>query len=693
MSSPLAETIATPAPESPPALGPPSRGLPALDAEWLEADGLGGFASGTVGLVRSRRYHALLLAAARPPTERFVLVGALDVWARTPRDCFALCQHEFSPSVMHPDGASRIAGFTSDPWPTWEFACDDGTRIRQEVCVVRGQPRVVVCWTLLASPGGQSTDKLDKGITLEVRPLLAGRDYHATHHENGVAQLLPTREGEAWVWRLYAGVPGVAVHASGAYTHEPCWYKRFLYREESARGFAGEEDLAPPGVFRLRLERDTPASLVLTAETPSADGAGTAPVPPSASTLLDRERARRATCGDALDRAADQYLVRRGPGASIIAGYPWFADWGRDTFIAMRGLCLARGRLDEARSILVGWAGAVSGGMLPNRFPDRGESPEYNSVDAALWYTVCVHEYLEASARRGLSLGPGERATLESAVHEIITHHIAGTRHGIRVDDDGLLAAGEPGVQLTWMDARVGERVITPRMGKPVEVQALWLAALWAAGRIRGHWAEQWSDVLARGVRSFREKFWNLRTGCLFDVVDDSHVPGQNDSAIRPNQLLAVGGLPVCVLGGERARSVVDVVERRLMTPMGPRSLDPASPSYAGRYEGGPELRDAVYHQGTVWPWLLGPFVEAWVRVRGSIRAARREARDRFVAPLLEHLRTSGLGHISEIADGDAPHTPRGCPFQAWSLGELIRLERFVLAEAGPASAPVPGLP
>ncbi|MCA9288385.1 MAG: glycogen debranching enzyme family protein, partial [Phycisphaerales bacterium] len=576
---------------------------PPLDAEWLETDGLGGFASGTVGLVRTRRYHALLLAAAKPPTERFVLVGGLDVWARTRGGRFALSQHEFSPGVTHPDGASRIRAFTADPWPTWEFACEDGTRIRQEICAVRGRARVVVRWTLMEAPRASSDGAEDDGVWLEVRPLLAGRDYHATHHENGAAQLLPVRVGDAWVWRVYPGVPGVAMHASGPYVHEPCWYKRFLHRDERSRGFACEEDLAAPGVFRLPLDTHRPASIVLTAETPTEAGSIRATDPAPADELLESEAARRRSVGGPLDLAAEQYIVQRGAGASIIAGYPWFADWGRDTLISMRGLCLARGRLETARSILLGWAGAVSRGMLPNRFPDKGETPEYNSVDAALWYVVCVHEYLEATARRGFGLAPGERATLERAVHEIITHHIDGTRHGIHVDDDGLLAAGEPGVQLTWMDARVGSRVITPRIGKPVEVQALWLASLWAGGRMRSEWGVQWSDRLEHGIRSFREKFWNDRSGCLFDVVDDNHEPGRTDPAIRPNQLLAVGGLPVCLLGGSQARRVVDAVETRLMTPMGPRSLDPDDPAYAGRYEGGPAERDGVYHQGTVWPW------------------------------------------------------------------------------------------
>jgi len=324
----------------------------------------------------------------------------------------------------------------------------------------------------------------------------------------------------------------------------------------------------------------------------------------------------------------------------------------------MRGLCLATGRIDEARSILREWAGSVSEGMVPNRFPDRGEAPEYNSVDASLWYVVAVHETLAAAGE--------EDARLRRAVDAILDGYSRGTRHGIAADMDGLLRAGEPGQQLTWMDARVDGRVITPRIGKPVEVNALWINALRVGGA-------RWKALHDRAAASFAERFWNEARGCLFDVVDPA------DDALRPNQVLAVGGLPFPVLQGERARRVVDVVEERLWTPLGLRSLAPGEPGYAPRYRGGVAERDGAYHQGTVWPWLLGPFVEAWVRVRGGDAPVRREARRKFLDPLLAQRDVAGLGHLPEIADADAPHLPRGCPFQAWSLGEALRLDRLVL--------------
>jgi predicted glycogen debranching enzyme len=389
-----------------------------------------------------------------------------------------------------------------------------------------------------------------------------------------------------------------------------------------------------------------------------------------------------------LHRAADAYLVKRGAGTTIVAGYPWFTDWGRDTFIALRGLCLATGRLDEAGRILVEWAGAVSEGMLPNLFPDGKVPPEYNSVDASLWYLIAVHEYFAARAAAGRRVAGSERTALQDAFGAILTGYARGTRFGIRADADGLLAAGVPGVQLTWMDAKVGDWVVTPRIGKPVEVQALWINALRIASRF-----SDVQDLLARATEAFERRFWNEADGCLYDVVDVDHRPGTADATLRPNQIFAVGGLPFPLLEGERARRVVDAVERRLWTPLGLRTLPPDHPDYRGRYEGGPLERDGAYHQGTAWPYLLGAFADAWVRVRGAGAGTIREARARFLEPLEAHLGEAGLLHVSEIADGDAPHTPRGCPFQAWSVAEMLRLEKVILAAPARARSRKPHSP
>ncbi|HEY6051123.1 MAG TPA: amylo-alpha-1,6-glucosidase, partial [Thermoanaerobaculia bacterium] len=329
--------------------------------------------------------------------------------------------------------------------------------------------------------------------------------------------------------------------------------------------------------------------------------------------------------------------------------------------------------------ILGGWAGAVSRGMLPNRFPDRGEEPEYNSVDASLWYAVAVHEYLRKCREAGRTVPGSDRARLLDALEQILEGYSAGTRFGIRADSDGLLAAGTEGTPLTWMDARAGGRAITPRIGKPVEVQALWINAL----TIGSAHSDRWAAPARRARDAFESRFWNPETGTLHDVVDADHRPGIVDDSFRPNQILAVGGLPYPALPIDRGRSVVDAVEKTLWTPRGLRTLAPEDPRYRGRYEGGVAERDGAYHQGTVWPWLAGPFVEAWVRVRGGSPDVRLEARARFLEPLLAATGDAGVGHLSEIADGDPPHAPRGCPFQAWSVGEALRLDLDVLAAGG----------
>ncbi len=636
-------------------------------AEWLETDGLGGFASGTVGGVRTRRYHALLMAAVHPPAGRYVLVNGLDAWLNTPNGTFAITSQVYAPGIIHPDRGDGPESFQPDPWPRWTLRARDDTTIEHECFVARETAATVLTWRL-AEPR--------RGVNLSVRPFFSGRDFHSLHHENGEFRFAPQVEPGRWVFEPYPGVPAVAVLSNGDYWHEPFWYRRFLYEAEQRRGLDALEDLAAPGTFRWDLTAGE-AVLILAAgaqrgaQLPKADDAVAC-----AAELRRAERRRRTAFATPLHRAADAYLVRRGEGKTIIAGYPWFGDWGRDTFIALRGLCLAAGRFDDARRILLEWSGWVSEGMLPNRFPDRGESPEYNSVDASLWFVICVSE-LEATADAGAGrLSRRDREALRGAVLAILAGYHRGTRYGIRCDEDGLLAAGVPGVQLTWMDAKIGDWVVTPRIGKPVEVQGLWLNALEFASRID----PAWRGPFDHGLDTFYRRFWNPEEGCLFDVVDVDHRPGAVDGAIRPNQILAAGGLPLTLLDPEPALRVVDVVERELLTPLGLRSLSRRDSRYAATYEGSPEQRDAVYHQGTAWPWLIGPFVEAWVRVRGNRAEVRAEARQRFLAPLREHLAHAGIGHVSEIADGDAPHTPRGCPFQAWSLGELMRAEAICAA-------------
>ena len=628
--------------------------MPDLRAEWLEADGLGGFASGTVGGERTRRYHALLLTASQPPAGRIVLVNGIDAWVETTSGRQALSSQRYTPDVVYPDGWRGIAAFTIEPWPTWTYALPDGTRITQEILVDHDGGETVLRWGRVAGSGA---------CRLSVRPLISGRDYHALHRENPAIALGGPIQGGNVAWRPYPGLPAIGALSNGAYAAQPDWFRNFLYTAERDRGLDCVEDLASPGCFNFDL--DTPAVLILRV----GDGLSVR-ADAHAATLEAAERRRRAAARSPLARSALSYLVDRGTGRTILAGFPWFTDWGRDTFIAMRGLLLATGRLAEAEAVLGAWTGLVSEGMLPNRCTDAGGAPEYNSVDASLWFVVAVHDFLHEAEAAGYA--PRDEAALAAAVDAILSGYARGTRYGIGLDTDGLIRAGVPGVQLTWMDAKVGDWVVTPRIGKPVEVQALWINALHIAQR----WSARWVAAEASARDAFAAKFADPATGALVDVVDSDHRAGEDDACVRPNQILAVGGLPFPVLHGQAAQAVVDVVETRLLTPLGLRTLARDDPDYSPRYQGDQRARDGAYHQGTVWPWLIGPFADAWLRVHGNTPAAKAEARARFLAPLLIHLETAGLGHVSEIADGDPPHTPRGCPFQAWSLGEVIRLQR-----------------
>lgn len=639
--------------------------------EWLEADGLGGFASGTASLSRTRRYHALLNIAATPPTRRFNLVAGIDAELDSPSGPIPLSAQAYVGGVTYPRGDGLIESFTHEPWPTWTFRLPNGERIRFELFSPKGRPAVCLSWRVLLPRSTTGP------LLLRVRPLLACRDHHALHHENPSANLASQERPGLVRWSVYAGVPAIRALHSGAFQHAPLWYRSFFYAQEALRGFDAVEDLASPGEFTLDISRT--GTLIFEAETPDASPPPPTPLEAPAASALEKlageELRRRATLpGGSLARAADAYVVRRGTGASVIAGYPWFTDWGRDTFISMRGLCLATGRLADAASILSQWAGAVSQGQLPNRFIDTGDEPEYNAVDASLWFVIAAHEYLSLAQDSAIA------SDLRRAVMAVVEGYFKGTRFGIRPDADGLLLAGAAGVQLTWMDAKCGDWVVTPRRGKPVEVQALWINALHAAAAID----PLWRDRAARARLAFEPAFWNDAEGCLFDVIASPDVEGGRDASIRPNQLFAVGGLPLSLLSSARAAQVVSVCERDLVTPIGLRTLRRADPKYAPRYAGNPMQRDGAYHQGTVWPWLMGAFVEAWVRVHAPtpahLPAAKAEARRRFLSPLLDHLGMAGLGHLPEIADAEEPHAPGGCPFQAWSVAEAIRLDRVVLA-------------
>ena len=635
--------------------------------EWLEANGLGGWASGTVAGAHTRRYHGLLVAATRPPVGRMVLLSKLAETIVVNGERYELDANAY-PGTIHPKGFERLTSFTLDPFPTFVYEAG-GVTLRKTIAAVHGENTTVVTYEVVAAPGP---------VTLELAPLVAYRDYHATQRANdGIRFADSSFQDGVFRTRPYAGQPELFLAMPGAsFEARPSWYYRFEYARERERGLDAHEDLFCYGAFHRELSKGERLGVIAS----TADVAGR-----DAFELLARQRARRSIAADivaeqdelprALALAADAFVVRRGEDLrTIIAGYPWFSDWGRDTMIALPGICLATGRHEDAKKILRAFARSADRGMLPNRFPDVGEAPEYNTVDATLWFFVAIQRYLEATKDEAFVL-----EELLPVLEDIVAWHERGTRYGIRVDDDGLLRAGEPGVQLTWMDAKVGDWVVTPRHGKPVEIQALWHEALCTLADLRrraGRDAES-ADAAnrAKTVRDrFVEIFWNEAAGCLYDVVDGD----RKDASIRPNQIFAIA-LPHPLLPRDRAKRVLAVVEEKLVTPYGLRSLSPDDTAYQGRYEGGPAARDASYHQGTVWSWLLGPYADAIVKVGGA--AAKPKAR-RVIEGLAPHLLEAGLGTVSEIFDGDAPHAPRGCTAQAWSVGEALRVWRETVAPA-----------
>ena len=607
----------------------------ASEHEWLETNGLGGFASSTICGLNTRRYHALLTAATNPPVGRVVLLSKLEETVVINGQRYELGVNQY-PGAIHPDGHRFLTEFRLDPFPTFVYRVA-GVTITKRVFMVQGENTTVIEY------------EMDADIDLELRPLIAFRDYHGLMHENDALQRPAFEIVDAACIRIapygdafYLSHQAEAVEATGY------WYRDFEYTAEKARGLDHREDLFQPCALYFRGVKQ--ARIVASTERH--------PRTPAARIETNRDDSLMAS----LFRATDAFLVARGDSKTIIAGYHWFSDWGRDTMIALPGLTLSTRRPEIARGILETFANAANQGMLPNRFPDNpNDALEYNTVDATLWMFEAVRLYLAHTGDREFVI-----TRMLPRLEEIVDWHVRGTRYGIRVDPlDGLLQCGEEGVQLTWMDAKVGDWVVTPRRGKPVEIQALWYNALCTMQEVSP--AARYRELAQRCRMSFLQRFWNADTDCLYDCVDGETA----DASIRPNQILALS-LGYTMLPVEESLSILKVVERELLTPMGLRTLSAKDPQYRGRYGGGVVERDGAYHQGTVWPWLLGSFLRAYLRIHGRSPQAVKQARQ-WLDPFRAHLKTAGLGSISEIADGDAPHHPGGCIAQAWSVAELLR--------------------
>ncbi|KAB8141325.1 glycogen debranching protein [Chloroflexia bacterium SDU3-3] len=639
----------------------------ASEREWLVTNGIGGFAMGTISGELTRRYHGLLIAALHPPLGRTLLAAKLDEMALYADSSYDLSTNRWV-GGLGAAGHRLIERFSLDGRiAVWRYALADAL-LEKRVWMQQDANTTYVRYTLRRGSGP---------LALRLAALVTHRDYHGFTRARllGLAvDAVPHGlrvQGDAAHGPFYLLSDGAAAQPVSE------WRRGLWYAAEADRGQEPMEDLLHAGDFSATLRAGESLTMVLSTEAaPSLDGA---------AALAERQAYERgivaASPGAAADvalaeltLAADQFVVRRpladdAEGRSVIAGYPWFSDWGRDTMIALPGLTLATGRPEVASRILRTFARFVDQGMIPNRFPDAGEVPEYNTVDATLWYVEAIRAYHEAT---------GDDALLRDllpAVEEIIAWHRRGTRYQIHVDPtDGLIYAGEPGVQLTWMDAKFLDWVVTPRIGKPVEINALWYNTLLAAAgfaRALGRDAAAY-EVDAERVRASFGRFWNAAGGCCYDVIDG---PDGVDPSVRPNQIFAVS-LPHSPLDAGKQRAVVDACARELVTSHGLRSLTPSDAAYVGGYRGNLELRDGSYHQGAVWGWLIGPFVRAHLRAYGDAATARS-----FLEPMVGHLlHGGGVGSISEIFDGDAPHAPRGCPQQAWSVAEVLRAWRETAA-------------
>ena len=632
--------------------------------EWLVTNGIGGYASGTIAGTLTRRYHGLLVASLKPPVERTLLFTKIDEHVRYAGSDFSLGANRWQNDYVAPQGWLAIERFYLDgALPVWHYAVAAGL-LEKRVWMEQGANTTYVRYRAL---------RAESAVTLTLRCFVNYRSFHANTHAGDWHIAVDAVPGGARVTAFDGARPFWIVASCGTVAIENVWYRDYVLSQETARGLDDRDDNLSAAVFSVSLEPGDAVTLIAADHDPSGGFADDA-----LARRADRDQRILGAWHDAdpiaparspawIARcvlAADAFVVRRpiagDPNArSVIAGYHWFGDWGRDTMISLPGLALETGRRDVAKEILLTFSHFVDGGMLPNFFPDAGQTPEYNTVDAALWYVEAAARYVEAS---------GDLVTLRAlwpSLKQVIDGYRNGTRYGIHMDADGLIVANAPGLQLTWMDAKVGDWVVTPRAGKPVEIGALWYNALERMSSLAACIDEpDLFAAVAEHTRAGFDRFWNEAASCCFDVIDG---PAGNDASLRPNQIFAVS-LPHSPLSPERQRAVVEKCALELLTSAGLRTLAPSDPHFIARYGGSQRDRDAAYHQGTVWPWLLGPFALAHARVFSDRPAARS-----FLTPLREQLTDGGLGTLGEIADGAAPFEPRGAIAQAWSVAETLR--------------------
>jgi predicted glycogen debranching enzyme len=630
----------------------------AIEYEWLETNGLGGWSSSSIIQAHTRRYHGLLVAATNPPAERTALLSKLDETIVLDDKRIELGCNLYNGDIISPNGNKYLKTFTKNLFPEWIYEAE-GVQLKKTIAMLDGENTVVILYDVI---------KASKKFNLELLPLMAGRFYHSLQHagpqmhwdanfENGIFHNQP--DGNL---NIYINVPG------SSYQHAPQWFNNFKYPVEEYRGLDYTEDLFNHGVISVQLKKGDSLGIIISTENPAGRDAH--------ELLHNEEKRRKELLKDQPDDetiqqlvlAADQFIVKRGEDLkTVIAGYHWFTDWGRDTMISLPGLTLSTGRFDDAKKIIAAFAKNVSMGMLPNRFQDNGEEPEYNNVDGTLWYFIAVYKYLQATNDKKFVLNE-----ILPVLKDIIDWHFKGTRYNIHDDEDGLLYAGEKGQQLTWMDARIGDWVVTPRMGKPVEIQALWYNVLKIFAKLLQLNKQKQDAVIieasaAKAKESFEKIFWFTEGKYLYDVIDEN---GNADTTLRPNQLFAIS-LPFALIEGDKAKAVLKIVEEKLYTPVGLRSLPMDDEHYVHNYGGDQRHRDSSYHEGTVWSWLLGAYVDSLIKVYGIKGKTKAK---KTIAAFKYHLSEGCIGSVSEIFDADVPHHPRGCIAQAWGVAEILRV-------------------
>jgi predicted glycogen debranching enzyme len=629
----------------------------ASSKEWLETNGLGGWASSTICGTNTRNYHGMFVIATKPPVGRIVALSKLEETILINNTKYELQANQFPGSICD-SGLKYFTKFTKGIFPVFNYTIGD-VEIEKTIAAIHGKDIVVVTYEVKKAPAP---------FTMELKPFVAGRDYHSLSKANDSIQRDVIFGDDVLTLNTYASIPPICIQVKDAsFKYHADWFLNFEYKEEQARGLNFSEDLFSHGNFIVHLEKGSKLGIVIsTEEHCQAD----------AYKLLAGEKERRELLFEQLPLvnnftktlalAADQFVVKRGEDLkTIIAGYHWFSDWGRDTMIALPGICLVNKKYEDAKKILRAFSLSINQGIIPNRFPDSGETPEYNTVDATLWFFVAIKKYLDYTGDKDFVINE-----LYPYLKDIIAWHEKGTHYNIHVDADGLLYAGEYGVQLTWMDAKIGNWVVTPRMGKAVEINALWYNALMIISdfaALKGETAENVSYSKKAEIvkKAFKETFVIKDKGYLYDFVN---MQERNDD-IRPNQIFALS-LPYELLDKATALSVLKTVEEHLLTPYGLRSLSPEHYRYEGHYGGNQWSRDGAYHQGTVWSWLLGPYITAKIRMEGEVGKTIVE---RLLNNFQHHFSDAGIGTISEIFDGDSPHYPKGCIAQAWSVAEVLR--------------------